>query len=328
MILAVALYNHYLRLRRFFLERESTRFEKSNIILIGPSGSGKTLLAKTLASLLKVPFAICDATTLTEAGYVGDDVENVIHNLLESAEGNINKAECGIIFLDEIDKLAKRVNFDGNRDVGGEGVQQALLKMLEGKLVNITLKGRSPLGSTSRDNLAFDTSKVLFILSGAFIGMDKFASENSNSPEIGFKDDLTAKENDLAKGSVDFTVQDLISYGMIPEFVGRVPIIAKLDQLDEKTLLEALIKPKNSILLEYQELLSENNLQLEISESALAAIAHLANETGTGARGLRAILEKILLPVLYEAPNIKGSKIIFEEENILNDLAPRIEKRL
>lgn len=326
-VLAVALYNHYIRLRASLLPSQnsevasSVKHEKSNVMLIGPSGTGKTLLARTLAELLQVPFATCDSTTLTEAGYVGEDVESLLQRMVESAGGNIQRAQCGIVFLDEVDKLAKQAAPEGTRDVGGEGVQQALLKMLEGTMVQVSTSRKSAIGGGIRENAPFDTSRLLFILSGAFGGLENVVKERLEQRSLGFG---TGESRDTVATLMDVIPTDLMHYGMIPEFVGRVPIIAALEMLDESALVRTLTEPRHAILKQYQSLLALQGVKLTFTNEALKVVARKALEAGTGARGLRGIMERILLPIMYEAPSASYTSVTFDERSVANGTPPKI----
>lgn len=325
-VLAVALYNHYIRLRASILRKsERVIYEKSNVLLIGPSGTGKTLLAKTLSELLQVPFAMCDATTLTEAGYVGEDVESVLQRLLDAAGGNLARAQSGIVFLDEVDKLAKQTAPEGTRDVGGEGVQQALLKMLEGTTIQVTAPRSKSIGAGGKETIGFDTSKLLFILSGAFSTLENIVQDRINERRLGF---TANRPTDSTPWIREITATDLIRFGMIPEFVGRVPIIAGLESLDESALVRTLTEPENALLKQYQSLLALQDIQLHFTPEALRTIAKQALKTGTGARGLKTIMERTLLPIMYEGPSSNYSSVVFDERAVLHGLDPKIEFRL
>ena len=366
-VIAVAVYNHYCRLRSLIkqrsleIESDYGRFnaqaqnetetssnsnedlivpEKSNILLVGPSGSGKTLLAKTVSRLLKVPFAMGDATSLTEAGYVGEDVDTLLYRLLEKAKFNESVAQSGIVFLDEVDKIARAgggvkgsPNSGGGRDVGGEGVQHALLKMLEGTVVQVVDKRRP-----GREYISFDTSNLLFILSGAFVGLEGIVGARSVVPSIGFskqefenteaneKSSISCSSAIVGKNSSNWMeglqTTDIISYGLIPEFIGRVPVVAVLEELDERTLVRTLTEPKNSLIKQYQHLFKMNGVDLIFTDDALLAIGKISIESKTGARGLRGIMEKLLLPLMYDIPSNMNISCVTIEKAFVEGISP------
>ncbi len=326
-ILAVAVYNHYKRIRN--LDKiDDVEIQKSNILMLGPTGCGKTLMAQTLAKVLRVPFAIADATTLTEAGYVGEDVENILLRLIQAADYDISKAEKGIIYIDELDKITRKSeNPSITRDVSGEGVQQALLKIIEGTSANVPPQGGRK--HPQQDYLKIDTTNILFICGGAFEGLDKIIEARIGEKSMGFGAKVEDKK-DIDYGAIFSKVlpNDIIKFGLIPEIVGRLPIITSLSQLDDKALVDILTKPKNSILKQYKKLLKMDNVELDFRKEALEEIVKLALERKTGARGLRAILEETMLNAMYDIPSNKNiSKCIITREVVTKELGPIYEYR-
>lgn len=326
-ILSVAVYNHYKRIySNRNLSKNDVELEKSNILLAGPSGSGKTLLAQTLARLLKVPFAIVDATSLTEAGYVGEDVENILLRLIQNADGDIKKAEIGIIYIDEIDKISRKGdNPSITRDVSGEGVQQALLKIIEGTVANVPPQGGRK--HPHQEFISINTNNILFIVGGAFIGLDKVVQNRLGNKALGFGAKIQSHRDiesiDISK---NLTPEDFIKFGLIPEFVGRIPIIAHLQDLNRDALIRILTEPKNSLVKQYQKMFSFEGIELEFEKDAIEEIANIALERKTGARGLRSVIEQLMLDLMYEIPSDDSiDRVIITRDMVLKQSAPVIK---
>lgn len=324
--LSVAVYNHYKRISSNEATKDDVEIQKSNILLLGPTGSGKTFLAQTLAKFLNVPFAIADATTLTEAGYVGEDVENILLRLIQNADYDIERAEKGIIYIDEIDKIARKSeNPSITRDVSGEGVQQALLKILEGTVASVPPQGGRK--HPHQEFIQINTSNILFICGGAFDGVDKIIEKRTRKSTMGFGADIQSKENkDVGSLFKEIEPSDLLKFGLIPEFVGRLPIVVTLDSLDNDALVNILSKPKNALVKQYKKLFELDNVELEFTDKALKAIANKAIERKTGARGLRSIIEDIMTEIMFDIPsNDRISKVVITEPTITEKEKPEIQ---